>query len=51
MFAMFVMVAVSLVFGGSEYEACKADDITNVKVCAERSWESKEALNYSKLND
>jgi len=44
MFALFIMTSITLFFGGSEYEACKADGITDVKVCAERTWEARTPL-------
>ena len=45
-----VLVAIG-VFGATENEACKADGITDYKACVERTWDNREALDYSKLND
>lgn len=49
--ALFVMTAILIGFGGSEYENCKDDGIHKVKTCAERLWDGKQELDYSKLND
>lgn len=49
---MHVLIAMSfLFFGATEYEACKADGINDVKACAERTWENRQPLDYSKLDE
>lgn len=50
MFGLFVMTAITLFWGGSEYEACKEINLDPGQ-CVEKVWSEKEPLDYSKLND
>lgn len=48
--ALFLITAGLIFFGGSEYEVCKKDGITNVKDCAEKVVSESKPMDYSKLN-
>lgn len=48
---LFLITAALIFFGGSEYEACREDGVTDVKVCAEKVAEESKPLDYSAMND